>query len=409
MSQQTEGIALPCKAGISEAESCKIPDQNMKVLILTCNTGGGHNSVARALSDAYEKRGIPCETVDYLSLEPPGVSTLISQGHTGLYRHAPKLFGAGYELYESYANTLGRYQPSEQSLHIPNRRLRRLILEGGFTTVLMPHVFPAAGYTGIRNSLPDGVLSVFIATDYTCSPGVGKTRCDLYVIPHESLREDFMKKGVRGEILSLGIPVSHRFARPRNQQMARQALGLPNDKPLVLIMTGSMGLNQSIEVAQALWEARGDQLMIAILCGNNRALLERCREVFRGCSGILPLGHTDRVPDYMDAADVLITKGGGLTSTEAAVKGVPLVHLGVIPGLEDYNLAFYQGLGLSRGTKKPREAAALALELVDHPEQGKAMMAAQQREISKDAAEAICRETLRRQGIPNGKTWEECI
>ena len=51
----------------------------------------------------------------------------------------------------------------------------------------------------------------------------------------------------------------------------------------------------------------------------------------------------------------------------------------------------------------------LALELVDHPEQGKTMMAAQQREIPKDAAEAICRETIRRQGIPNGKTWEECI
>lgn len=374
--------------------------KNRNVLILTCSTGEGHNSVAKALMEEYSAHGVSCEMKNALQFEVRGVSELISRGHAFLYRHAPKLYGAGYELFDIRSEKTGAHTHRVLIKKKRNRyrKLREYIIDHNFSTVLMPHVFPATAVTKMQPALPADIFTAFIATDYTCSPGVGKTKTSLCIIPHEDLEEEFRKKGIGGEIAALGLPVRAEFSGRTDRLEAREKLGLPPEGAIVLIMTGSMGVSAAYDIAKRLFDNLGDRINVVVLCGNNEKLMEKFREHCAGRSGVIPVGMTDQVSLYMDASDVFITKGGGLSSTEAAVKHIPLVHMDVVPGCETYNISFFAKRGLSIEGKDAADAALCAIRLLVSPEECRRMAEAQKKNIPSDAAARICRITMERHG-----------
>lgn len=122
----------------------------MKVLILTCNTGGGHNAAAAALRRELESRGHTCAVADALSFGPKHFSEVISHLHTIAYRYFPKIYGAGYRKKEE--RVLGEDETSFEykmnAICVP--QLYRYLLSGGFDAIVTPHVFPAEMLTRLR-------------------------------------------------------------------------------------------------------------------------------------------------------------------------------------------------------------------------------------------------------------------
>ena len=122
----------------------------MKVLILTCNTGGGHNAAAAALRRELESRGHTCAVADALSFGPKHFSEAISHLHTIAYRYFPKIYGAGYRKKEE--RVLGEDETSFEykmnAICVP--QLYRYLLSGGFDAIVTPHVFPAEMLTRLR-------------------------------------------------------------------------------------------------------------------------------------------------------------------------------------------------------------------------------------------------------------------
>lgn len=156
-------------------------------------------------------------------------------------------------------------------------------------------------------------------------------------------------------------------------------------------MSGSMGFGKPAALVHALLHAFGKGTSIVALCGGNKKLLQALREEFSVCPNVMPLPFTDKVGLYMDACDLLFTKPGGLTSTEAAVKNIPIIHTEPIPGCETKNAQFFVRNGLSLFCPgRPQDTARSAYELLHDKNEVEQMLRRQREHIKPDAAEKIC-------------------
>lgn len=361
----------------------------MKVLILSCNTGQGHNSAGLAVQEALHRQNIPCEMKDALSFARGHASRTISGAYIGIATKAPSLFGNIYRL-GGVISSSKRKSP----VYFANTRyaapLKAYIEENGFDVVVTPHLFPAEALTCLRRKGELSVPCYAVATDYTCIPFWEETELDGYFLPHEDLIPEFEKKGIpREKLIPTGLPVSARYYSHTDQREARQKLGLPEDAPVFLVMTGSMGFGDISSFTLDLLLTCPKEAGIVILTGNNAPLKERIDKDFAGEKRVRTVPFTQEVSLYMDACDVLLSKPGGLTSTEAAVKNVPLVHTKPIPGCETRNARFFSSRGISLFAENPREAAKSAARLAADSELCRRMRDSQREVIPARAAEAI--------------------
>ena len=129
--------------------------------------------------------------------------------------------------------------------------------------------------------------------------------------------------------------------------------------------------------------------VIAVICGSNERLLNSMKESFDGVPGIRIIGYTNDVADYMAACDVLYTKPGGLTSTEALVAGVPLIHTAPIPGCETANSRFFEEHGISFSAHTIEEQIRYGCELARNAAVQRDMQRRQSENALPDAARNI--------------------
>jgi len=359
----------------------------MRVLILTCNTGGGHNAVAAALAESFRRLGVSSDTADGLSFISQKASRFVSKWHTRFYRRYPKLYKAGYMSAENDAESNDRDNPVYRYMTRGARRLGRAIQDGGYDAVVCVHVIPAMMMTELRRQHETGPVFCFVATDYTCSPTVGGCTPDICVIPHEELAEEFVSCGIAREtLLAAGIPVRAVFRERGDRAAARSELALPPEGRHIVLMSGSIGCGPMADIAAELEKRmeRGD--FASVLCGSNRQMLYALRH--RGFRRVEAVGFTNRVHRYMDSADVLVSKPGGISITEAGTRGTPLLLADMVGGCETRNQEFFHARGWAE-TCQPEDMADAALALLDRPERRQALVAQQHRDFDGLAADRV--------------------
>ncbi len=362
----------------------------MKVLILSCNTGGGHNAAGRALYEEFHRRGIDCEFLDTLSFAGPRASKQASSIYINVTTKTPRLFQIAYNIAHWISS------PHRKSVvYAFNRKyaskLGEYIEENRFDAVVMPHLFPAEAITHLKKKQKITARTYAVATDYTCIPFWEETEPDYFFIPHRELSREFIRAGIPHEkLIPLGIPVQRTFGVRRDQKEARQALGLPTDGPMVLLMSGSMGYGHLGQMASSLCKEYGNRLSLVVLCGSNTKAQERLKKQFSSYSNVFIVNYTEQVSLYMDAADLLLTKPGGLTSTEAASKKLPLILTDPIPGCETQNASFFLRHGLALVPEKKSDYLEAVRTLLDDTGTRKRMQDAQELYVDPTAAAQIC-------------------
>lgn len=373
----------------------------MRILILSGNTGEGHNSAARAMQEYFCARGCACRILDGLQFLSRPKNEFICKSHVFLYRKLPMVYGMGYRLEEYQA----QHQPYQKKLNakaarmtrrsLPRRKrdLQTYLEDGGFDAVICVHVFAAKLMSELRRSGAVHIPCFFLATDYTCSPGVNQLDMDAWLIPHPDLIPEFESYGIpREKLIPTGIPVGAAFCVRKPRVDARRALNLPEDRPIAVLSCGSMGAASMGRKVLALVEALPKDALLVAICGNNRTLKRNLRALIH-TPRLQVLGFTDRMSDYMDAADLFITKPGGLSTTEAATKGVPLVLFNAVPGCETRNLEFLLSIGCAVSENGALSLARCVRQLLEEPEQREELAGRCKAEFSQSAAERIY-ETL---------------
>lgn len=362
----------------------------MRVLILSCNTGEGHNSCGRAVQEALLDRGAECRMEDAFRFVSARFSRLLTFSFVRLYRHAPGLFRWGYRYAEEHPALFGGRSAVRRLFHTGTERLARFIEEGGYDAVVCPHVLSALMATQVLERRAAPLRTCFVATDYTCSPSCGQSDLDVYFIPAPSLAGDFVRAGVPAERLAgVGIPLRRAFLAPRDRAGARARRGLPADCRHLLVMCGSMGCGPIRQLVRHLMPLLPEKGIVSVVCGTNTRLRRRLERTFRGERRLRVLGFEEDIPALMDSADLYLTKPGGLSVTEAASRGLPMVFVDAVAGCESYNMRFFIQRGGAVTADTPEALARTAAALLEDEDQLSRMRTALEGGLQPPAAEAV--------------------
>ena len=314
----------------------------MKTLILSCSTGEGHNSCAKAIKEYFDSKNEICiikEGLDFISHK---VSDVISNGHTYIYRHAPNLFKYGYSYYETHPELF--HDGSSLYRFFTNRtdKLYEYILKEQFEAVICTHVFAALMLTEMLKLHSMNLATCFVSTDYTCYPTVRDTNLDCYFIPSHELAADFAKISIpKDKIITSGIPVRQMFYSSETKELAKIARGIaPNHKHLIM-MCGSMGCGPIKILLYDLSDHLPPDWEISVICGSNQKLRNSLQRKYADKSSIHILGFVSDMGTMMDSADLYLSKPGGISVTEAMAKALPVVFIDAVAGCEDHNRQHY--------------------------------------------------------------------
>ena len=345
----------------------------MSTLILTCSTGEGHNSCAKAIKEVYDAHGEPCEIMDALVFVSAWFSGFAHRVHTSMYQKHPKVFRVGYDFTQNHNSpTTAKGSIPYRILKLGVERLHDYILKHHITSIICVHPLLMMMVTALQEMYPHSCLTAFVATDYTCSPGVKDSNPDLCFIPDGSLSDEFSCENIRRkQIVPVGIPVRQQFYQNTDKNVAKRHFGIPREKIHLLMMCGSMGCGPMEKILELLHDL--SDTYISVVCGTNQALYNRLMAEYTPCSHIQILGFVKEMSLLMDSADIFVTKPGGLSSTEAAVKCVPMVFVNAVGGCENYNLAFFTDRGGAVAGETPEETAQLCKELIRDSEKRTAM------------------------------------
>lgn len=362
----------------------------MKVLILSCNTGQGHNGAGQAIFENLKERGISCDFIDALTFAGKTVSQKVEKTYNFITTRVPGIFGVLYKAGNFISNP-DRKSPVYKANEHYKQQLYNFIIDNKYTVIVTPHLFPAQTLSSLKESKKLNIPCIAVATDYTSIPFWEETRMDAYIIPHKDLISDFISKGIPEEKLySLGIPVKNEFKEKIPKTTAREILKIEQDKPMYLIMTGSMGYGNVGSLIVSILKNYGNKVNIVVMGGTNKKLKSKLRDRFARQHNVYIKGFSNRIPLYMDACDILFTKPGGLTSTEAAVKNIPVILTEPIPGCETKNALFFNSKGMAFYDDNVKNQISAAAKLIRN-EQAKAdMIESQKKEINSNACDDIC-------------------
>ena len=313
----------------------------MKFLILSCNTGGGHNSAAAAIKEYFDSREIVCEIQDALAFDSRLKSEIISRGHILLYKKAPGLFGAGYHYAENHPSKEGKNSMMYTVMKRGTEKLCSYLNENQFDAVLCTHVFAGMMMTEIEKQYDLSIPFYFVATDYAAYPGIEEVKANAYFIAHKYLIPDYVNYGIPElRLVPTGIPIKRAFYKALPKEKARDFLGLPQNKKVILLMCGSMGCGPVHKLGKMLLEKLPENVKLVVICGSNEKLVNKFEKLSSN-EDLRIVGFTNKMNIYMDACDVVMTKPGGLSSTESATKMLPMVLMNVVAGCETRNLDFF--------------------------------------------------------------------
>jgi processive 1,2-diacylglycerol beta-glucosyltransferase len=325
----------------------------MRVLILSASYGSGHNAAAQSLAGALAAAGASVTVVDHFrDLVHPLFDRVTRAFYGALLRRAPALWGIGYGLGDRMASD----SPWACGVtRLGARRLVKLLDALAPDAVVTVHATPAVvlsalARTGRRIPPHTTVVTDFVAHSQWIAP-----RVDRYCVAAEEVKHEFVARGIAPDrVVVTGVPVRADFATPLDPLTARRALGFSPDLPVVLAMAGAQGsFGRLTDVAHALTRLTVP-VQALVVTGHDQRLGEEIRRLTAG-RPIRTFGFVDDVQPLMAAADLLISKAGGMTLAEAMAAELPLLTYGSLPGQERRNERFASRTGIALVARRQRE------------------------------------------------------
>ena len=362
----------------------------MKLLILSCNTGEGHNSAAKAVIEAAEGRGFECVMRDPMSFRSKSATKLVSGTYNGMIKHIPRAFGAMYKISDMVDSGIPGRSAVYRIYSTAAKKMSQFIQDESIDAVVCTHIFGMEAMTAVRRKYLPDFPCIGVQTDYTCVPFFAETELDRYITPHADLNGEMAAHGLPlTKVAPLGIPVSARFGNHIGRSAARKYLGVADGVKMYLFMSGGVGCGHISQLCRELFRRETGAYAAYVLAGRNADMAEELNREFGALGKLVTVPFTREVNIYMEAADVMISKPGGLSSTEAAVAGVPLVHMMTIPGCETKNVEFFSSHGMSLHAESLSDAVTKAQQLANDKSRADTMREKQRANTNARSAEDI--------------------
>jgi processive 1,2-diacylglycerol beta-glucosyltransferase len=362
------------------------------VLLLSVSAGAGHVRAADALTACAENElpdveALHLDVMDYASKT---FRKLYADAYLKLINKHPALWGMLYQMTADARSDATLHKMRRSIERLNTRALRRRIAEFAPDAIVCTHFLPAEI---LMHEIRRGRMSVPVwvqVTDFDLHR--------MWVIPHmtgyfaanDEIGFRMRAIGMAGaSVHVVGIPIMPPFARPPGRGECAHELGLDPERRTLLLMGGGAGVGHLEQVAENLLTLPGDFQLI-VLAGKNVAALEALKAMAARFPGRLaPHGYTQRVERLMVCADLVITKPGGLTSSECLAIGVPMVVHSPIPGQEERNADYLLEQGAALKAVDPVGLLYRVGELLESPERLAAMRARTRALARPHAARAV--------------------
>jgi 1,2-diacylglycerol 3-beta-galactosyltransferase len=366
-------------------------NERPKILFLFSDTGGGHRSAAEAIIEAVNLEfpgQIDTEMVDIFRNAPSPLHLAIPT--YPMFAQMPSIWEISYSLFDGRRRVI-----VANSVLTPYVRqyYEKLIDAHPCDLIVSCHPVPISSFIDIleqKGSNRPPFLTV--VTDLVTTPAFWyDRRSDKIVVPTEYAKQRGLFLGMREEQFEvIGLPVADRFTHPDGDKRAlRERLGWPQDLPIILIVGGGEGMGPIGKNALAIDKARLPAGLV-VICGRNKRLKERLQKHEWSIPAFI-YGFVREMPDFMAAADVLVTKAGPGTISEAFISGIPLILYARMPGQEDGNVAYVMEEGAGIWAPQPRLVVKALREWLYYPEKRLEAGKAAARLARPDAARHIAR------------------
>lgn len=369
----------------------------MRILIATVTAGGGHLAAAAALDEAW--RGLRpkdvVERVDLVKFFSPLHRKIHADGYVKLVARAPELWGMIFTKTDNLkaARRLNRIQALFPSR--ARRRFMDFVDQFKPDVVLCTHYEPVEALGQLRRK--EKVKSPFvvsIVTDFEAHALWMDVDVDLYCVAAEETKARLVARGaVAGNVVATGIPIAAKFAAKVDGRAFRKTMGLRDDLPTLLVLSGGFGMGPVGKILAALDQVERE-LQTVVVCGRNEELRRELAAQDRKHPTRV-LGFASNMHELMTVADLILTKPGGLTSSEALAMGKPLFILDPIPGQEAANSDFLLERGAAAKVNRVEDLPFRVEQLLGSRKLAEMAKAAKKLGRLK-SAETICDEVIKR-------------
>lgn len=379
----------------------------MRIIILSASTGGGHMRAANAIKSSVNQKykNSVVEIVDALEYISPILNKTVTEGYTHLAKRSPSVYRV---IYNSSNNKLATQLISNINSLI-SKKLLSLLNEFNPDLIITTHPFSTEMAGRLKELGKINVPILCIMTDYAPHHTWINQNIDEYVVANDDMIKPMIEMGVRKEkIHPFGIPIENAFYTPRDKNIILKEMGLNPELPTVLIMAGSFGVENILQIYKDILGLEYD-LQIIVITGRNQALYDaiegvvygddnnfsefflkhrymrklkvfryaskeylKRRSKFRRDTKTLKkketriIYFTNEVDKYMQVADIIITKPGGLTITEALACNLPMAIFDAIPGQEEENANFLVSNNMAVRLDSGKNGAEVIKNLLDN-------------------------------------------
>lgn len=286
-------------------------------------------------------------SVDVLDFTSPVYRRAYSRSYLRVVDRMPSLWGCLYDTFDDRRARKDQAKLLRAMDWVESVAFRGFVNDWAPDAILATHFLGPQILDPDRRSRRDRCFLGIAITDFHAHSFWVQRTADWYFVGDDELRFTLARRGVpAGRIAVTGIPVRRAFAARRSTAAMRAALGLEPDALVVLVMGGGLGFGEietAVEVALAL-----DGTQVLALAGRNGALEERLARVAAGLGGRLRVaGFVPNVHELMAAADVAVTKPGGVSASECMAMGLPMILTDPIPGQEERNCDYLQEAGVA--------------------------------------------------------------
>ena len=342
-----------------------------RVLLMHITATSGHHRASAALSDTVTRLEplTRVDNVDAFQYTSRFVRWAITRSYLSLIRHQPDVWEYLYDNPMVHR----RVQHLQALLHRYHAaKLEHLLETVRPDVIACTQAYPCGVVADFKKRHRLSIPLVGILTDYAPHLYWFHDTVDVYVVPSEQVKQRFLMRGVTPDrVRVLGIPIDVRFSEPTDREATARELGLRLDYPVILLMGGGGGFGQLREILLNL-DTLPHGCQFLVIAGTNRSLFAWCRsQSFRHRTVIL--GYTGDIPKLMDIATMLVSKPGGLTTSEALARRVPLVIVNPIPGQEAYNARFLLSQGAAVAANCPETARQTVRDLLENPDRLEAL------------------------------------
>lgn len=345
-----------------------------KILIFYGSYGAGHFSAARSIKEYIDSNYTDTETklIDCIEYINKYLNKVTTKTYDNLSRQIP--FAWKHLYYGSEKWPILKL--SEATNNVLSLKLNRLIQEENPDLIISTHFFATEMCTVLKKKGKINCKIATVLTDYAPHGQwlINHEYVDYFFVAHSQMKTELEDQGILPEkIIATGIPLSHRFLLNYNKEETLKEFGLKTNKTTVLFFAGGSSHISRSSVSDIFnsFIHAFENIQILTITGKSEKLKKEFDELVQSHNkqdSIKVLQFTDKVPQLMHVSDLVITKPGGLTTTESLASGLPIVIIDPIPGQEEQNATYLEQQGVAIWIRKKDNIENILNDLLTNPE-----------------------------------------